>query len=116
MSNIIYEYLNENGEVIHVQVEDQTQRETTRGGSADKAPVLKRVQMKFEEALGTVKAATNGLKNVIDQVEPDEASVEFSIKAEGEAGLFTVCRAATSAEFKITLTWKYGKSQQKPTT
>jgi hypothetical protein len=110
MPNIIYEYLNEENQVIRIEAVEG-RRETTRSGSRDENTVVKRVQMKFEEALGPVKAAASGLKKVIDQVNPDEASVEFMVKASGEAGFFNICKAATEAEFKITLTWKSDKKE-----
>ncbi len=103
----IYEYLNEKGETIRIEAEDTRVQTATRGSrGSDESSTIKRVQIKFEEALGTVKAAAGALKNVVDQINPDEVSVEFSLKTEGEAGFFTICRASTGAEFKITLTWK----------
>ena len=107
MPNIIYKYINAEGEEILVKGESL--RENTRGGRDAKETIIKRVQVKFEEALGTVKAASKGLKKVVDEVNPDEVSIEFSLKAEGETGFFTIVRAATGAEFKITLTWKNEK-------
>ena len=103
-NNIIYEYENAEGEIIRIEAES-SQRGNTRGRGGNDDSTVKRVRMKFEEALGTVKSAAAGMKTIIDQVNPDEATVEFSIKAEGEAGFFTICRAATGAEFKITLKW-----------
>ncbi len=117
MPNIIYEYVNEEGAIIHIHAEDAHTRPVTRSGRRDKGEtVTKKIQMKFEEALGTVTAAAAGLKKVIDKVNPSEASVEFSLKSEGEAGIFTICRATAAAEFKITLTWKKEKTNQAPLT
>ncbi len=107
MPNTIYEYLNEDGEIIRIQVQETSDR--VRGGRGNTDATLQRVETSFEKALGTVKTATKGLKKVINEVSPDEAKVEFSIKAAGEAGLFTICKATTGAEFKITLTWKKEK-------
>ncbi|MCA0229158.1 MAG: hypothetical protein LCH91_01755 [Bacteroidetes bacterium] len=109
MSHIIYEYQNEKGETILVQAEDIRSTSSVRGGRATEESTIKRVQVRFEEALGTVKAAASALKNVVDEVKPDEFSVEFNLKAEGKAGFFAICQAATGAEFKITLTWKKDK-------
>jgi hypothetical protein len=106
MAGIIYEYSNEKGETILVHAEEV--RSNIRGGRDSDEATIKKVQVRFEEALGTVKAAASSLKKVVDEVKPDEFAVEFSLKAEGEAGIFTICRATTSAEFKITLTWKKG--------
>ena len=107
MPKIIYEYLNEDGDIIHIQGEALKPQRVTRGNTEDsEGVVVKRVKRTFEATLCTVKAAANGLKNVIDEVNPDEAAVEFTITSEGEAGLFSICRTAAGAEFKVTLTWK----------
>ncbi len=115
MPNIIYEYETETGELVSIEAIDLTEERTAipmRGGSRrneKEEPEVKRVKVSFEKALGTVKAAANGLRQVIKDTAPDEATVEFSLKATGEAGLFAICRAETAAEFKITLTWKTSK-------
>lgn len=112
MPNIIYEYETETGEIVSIEAitpEERTSSPSMRGGrreSQDATPELKRVRVSFEKALGTVKAAAQGIKTVIRETSPDEAKVEFSLKATGEAGLFAICRAETAAEFKITLTWR----------
>lgn len=117
MPNIIYEYETETGETVSIEaiapVETTTSSSITRGGrreNQDATPEVKKVKVSFEKALGTVKAAAQGLKNVIRETSPDEAQVEFSLKASGEAGLFAICRAETAAEFKVTLTWKSSKA------
>ena len=111
MPNIIYEYETEDGALVSIEATDPSGDSSAptrggRGGRQEEAPEVKRVKLSFEKALGTVKAAANGLKQVINDTAPDEAKVEFSLKATGEAGLFTICRAETAAEFKISLTWK----------
>lgn len=112
---IIYEYETDGGDTVRIQATPAAPAVPMRGGyrgETDDKSVVKKVQLRFEQALGTVKAAADGLKKVMDQVNPDEVAVEFSIAAEGEAGFFTICRAATSAEFKITLSWKNGKKNE----
>lgn len=119
MPNIIYEYENDKGEIIYINAtveENDEIRGATRGSRLSTPTIIKKVEVKFEEALGTVKAAAGALKNVIDEINPDEVSVEFSLKTEAEAGFFSICRAATGAEFKVTLTWKNEQnSKTKPT-
>lgn len=112
MPHIIYQYETEAGELILIEANDSPKSDSVpnmrggRGSRQEEAAEVRRVKLSFEKALGTVKAAANGLKQVINDTAPDEAKVEFSLKATGEAGLFTICRAETAAEFKITLTWK----------
>ncbi len=104
MANIIYEYETESGETVRIQAEPSEQKKY-RSGTEE--VVVQKVGVKFEAALGTVKAATKGLMRAMKEINPDEVSVEFSIKTEGEAGFFTICRASTEATFKITMTWKH---------
>lgn len=104
MPNIIYEYPTADGQTIRIEAEP-TRRGATRGGIS-KEEVIKKAEMTFEKALSSVQAAAKGLQTVIDQVNPDEATIEFNLKAGGEAGFFSICKAATEAEFKISLTWK----------
>lgn len=107
MSNIIYEYETETGEIVLIEASAPSSTSSMRGGGRDaQEREVRRVSVRFEQALGTVRAAAHGLMKVIKDTAPDEAKVEFSLKATGEAGLFTICRAETAAEFKITLTWK----------
>jgi len=110
MPHIIYEYQTEDGGTVAIETtESQPSTSPMRGGSrdsADKDTEIRRVNVSFEKALGTVKAAAGGLMQVIRETAPDEAQVEFSVKVSGETGFFTICRAETAAEFKITLKWK----------
>ena len=102
MPNIIYEYAD--GQKILVKSEAVAQ--TTRGGATDTKTLTKNVSARFEDAFQVVKPTIIAIKNSFGDALPDEFSVEFSLKAEGEAGLFMVCSTAIGAEFKITATWK----------
>lgn len=56
--------------------------------------------------------AVEGAKVVLDTVRaigPDEIEVKFGIKVSGQAN-WIVAKAATEANFEITLTWKHGDS------
>lgn len=64
-----------------------------------------------EDIAGRIKAATvpalRAAREVLDQardLSPDEVSVSFGIKVSGEAN-FLVAKAATEANFEVTLTW-----------
>lgn len=103
MPNIIYEYAD--GQKILIKGEEKS-NVVTRGSSTDAGTVTKKVATRFEEALQVIKPTLIALKNVLDEAKPDEVAVEFSLKAEGEAGLFTICSTSIGAEFKITATWK----------
>jgi hypothetical protein len=103
MPNIIYEYAD--GQKILIKGEEKSNY-ATRGGSTDAATVTKKVATRFEDALQCIKPTLIALKNVLDEAKPDEVEVEFSLKAEGEAGLFSICSTAIGAEFKIKAVWK----------
>lgn len=91
----------------------ETYREggTTRGrgeeatrGWAEKP--IQKAKLGFEEALGMVKSTATAFHAALKDASPDEITVEFSLKSEGEAGLFSICSANIGAEFKVTLTWQ----------
>lgn len=103
MPNIIYTFETEDGEEIRIFAEETNERATRSRGN--QSPEVKRVATSFEKALAPIKYAAKGLKRMMDEVAPDEATVEFSVKTEGSTGVFAICRASTGAEFKITLKW-----------
>lgn len=64
-----------------------------------------RIIGKIREA---VTPAVHGAKEVLDAVKdagPDEVEINFGIKVSGDANWF-IARAATEANFDVTLTWK----------
>jgi Trypsin-co-occurring domain 1 len=70
-----------------------------------------RIIAKIQEA---VKPAVRGAKAVLDAVKdakPDEMEVKFGIKVSGDANWF-IARAATEANFDVTLTWKRKQSAE----
>ena len=69
-----------------------------------------------EKVLGkireAVEPAVEGAKAVLDKVReagPDEIEVKFGIKVSGDMNWF-IAKAATEANFEVTLTWKPGPS------
>jgi len=78
---------------------------TTRGMNS--AAVIERAGQSFEDALGRIQPAVQG---VVDQMlslahRPDEVCVEFGLDLHAEAGAF-IAAASTTANFTVTLTWR----------
>jgi len=78
---------------------------TTRG--MEPAAVFGRAGRTFEDALGTIQPAVQG---VIDQMialthRPDEVRVEFGLDLHAEAGAF-IAAASTTANFTVAITWR----------
>lgn len=109
MPNIIYEYENADGQKILIKGEATPAaptRDGARSGNSEAKTITQKVTTRFEDALQVIKPTLIALKNTLDEAKPDEVEVEFSLKAEGEAGLFTICSTAIGAEFKIKAVWK----------
>lgn len=98
--------------VVTYELDDQTKvrfeiepTDEWRDVSSDK------VLGKIREA---VEPAVEGAKAVLDKVReagPDEIAVKFGIKVSGDMNWF-IAKAATEANFEVTLTWKPGTSDQ----
>jgi NTP-dependent ternary system trypsin peptidase co-occuring protein len=102
----LVEFESDTAEAILVEVEDLPGTVVTRGGGAG-AEVFVRAQRSFEDAVGRIRPAVQG---VIDQMlsfthRPDEVSVQFGIDLHAEAGAF-VAAVGSDANFNVTLTWK----------
>jgi hypothetical protein len=96
------------GADVVVQVDDDGGQQpgmVTRG--LRDAAVVQRVEQTFDDALSRVQPAVRSmlaqLRSPTDG--PDEIEVEFGIQMSAEVGAF-VAGASSSANFKVTLTWK----------
>src|SRR6478735_6112627 len=91
--------------VVQVADDDPGSGMVTRG-LRDSA-VVQRVEQTFDEALSRVQPAVRSmltqLRTPIDG--PDEIEVEFGIQMSADVGAF-VAGASSTANFKVTLTWK----------
>ena len=108
MPIVIYEYESEFGEIfIESESLSSGNKNIPLSGNQDKYNLREKVKVKFEDALSAVKSTASSLNSVIDHVGPNEVTVDFNIKAKGEAGFFAICKATTEADFKISLKWKF---------
>ncbi|WP_051973569.1 CU044_2847 family protein [Cryobacterium sp. MLB-32] len=92
------------GGVVLVEATAPTGGVMTRG--MDGAGVFARARQSFEDAVGNITPAVEG---VIDQLlalaeRPDDVSVTFGLDLHAEAGAF-IAAASTTANFTVTLTW-----------
>jgi hypothetical protein len=69
------------------------------GDAAEKAKEL------FEDALGKIKPATKALVATLQDLGPDEATVEFGVKLSTKAGI-VIASADKEVNFVFKLTWK----------
>lgn len=98
------EFPTDDGEPVVVEVEvSDTEFGTESVGRA--ANVAAQAEASFREALARLRPVTEAIVNQIREISPDEAVVEFGIKLDAKAGAF-LASAGTSANFKVTLTWK----------
>ncbi|CAN7164140.1 CU044_2847 family protein [Terrabacter sp. LjRoot27] len=103
----LVEFAAADGEVVLVEVSsDLTRRPVTRGlgGGVD---VVERANVSFEEAVGRVQPAVEGVVARLRALPeaPDEVHVEFGLNLHAEAGAF-IASASTTANFTVALTWR----------
>jgi hypothetical protein len=97
----IYEYDSDFGKItINV---DNDNNDLYRDSESNNTTKAKR---KFDEAISVVKSTALSMGKLMKEIEPSEATVEFNIKASGEAGIFSICKVSGEADFKISVTWK----------
>ncbi|MCM3689048.1 CU044_2847 family protein [Kocuria rosea] len=101
----LVEFSTGTGDSVLVQVSSGPGVPVTRG--AGSAALVQQAQRTFEEAVGRIRPAVQGL---IEQLvalphRPSEVSVEFGINLHAEAGAF-IAQAGTSANFTVKLTWE----------
>jgi hypothetical protein len=96
--------LQEGGSVL-VEVEDDVGG-ATRGWGDTNRRVVDQAQQNFEEAVGRVQPAIQGLLSQLRALAetPEEIQVEFGLQLSAEVGAF-VAGASTTGNFKISMTW-----------
>lgn len=97
---------------VSAQAKDHYQEGQTRGGKDETDEKFKEAAITFQKALAPLKAAWKGLDNVLEEVTPDEATIEMGVKIAGKMGIPFVIMADKDVHFKVTLMWKK-ESQQR---
>ncbi len=90
------------GDGVTVQIEFEAGDEFRPAGSNN---LLGTVQEAIEPALLAAQTVIERAR----EASPDEVSVRFGIKVSGQANWF-IAKAATDANFEITMKWKPGKA------
>ncbi|MEX5258103.1 CU044_2847 family protein [Kocuria arenosa] len=87
-----------------VQVSGGAGVPVTRGGGS--AAMVQQAQRTFEEAVGRIRPAVQGLFDQLVALphRPSEVSVEFGINLHAEARAY-IAQAGTSANFTVKLSW-----------
>ena len=102
----LVEFPSANGGSILVEVSETPGSVVTRGGGGQ-SEVFARAQHTFEEAIGRIQPAIQG---VIDQLRflperPDQVSIEFGLELSAQLGAF-IAGSSAGANFKVVLTWR----------
>ena len=95
---------------LHIIVDSNSEGTSIyRGDSSDNEVEVKRIENKFNMAFRVIRTASLSIIDVIEEIAPDEASIEMNLKAVGEAGFFAIAKIASEAEFKISIKWTNDK-------
>jgi hypothetical protein len=92
------------GEPITVEAKvDDEGYDSVKAGRAE--DVIERAEETFEEALASLRPATEAVVDHLRDLQPREATVEFGFNLNMESGA-VIASAAATANFKVTLKWK----------
>ena len=77
--------------------------------------VVERARQTFEEAVGRVRPAVEGIIAQLRSLAevPDEVHVEFGLDLNAEAGAF-IAAVSTTANFTVALTWRRDPVSERP--
>jgi hypothetical protein len=104
----LIEFPTASGGTVFIEVADGTGGLVTRGGTHGE--VFARAQQTFENALGHIQPAVQGVIDELLSLEnrPEEVCVEFGLDVHAEVGAF-IAAASSTSNFKVTLTWRNPK-------
>jgi NADPH-dependent glutamate synthase beta subunit-like oxidoreductase len=103
----LVEFPLEGGGSVLVQVDDVGTGEVTRGWGDRDARVVEQARQSFEQAVGRVQPAVQGLLTQLRSLAetPEQIQVEFGLQLSAEVGAF-VAGASTTGNFKVSMTWR----------
>ena len=107
MKRLVEFPLQDGGSVLVEVEDDSAPGEVTRGWGDSNRRVVEQAQQNFEQAVGRVQPAIQGLllqlKALVEP--PEEIQVEFGLQLSAEVGAF-VAGASTTGNFKVSMTWR----------
>jgi hypothetical protein len=103
----LVEFPLQDGGTVLVQVDDEAPGEVTRGWGDRDTRVVEQARQSFEQAVGRVQPAVQGLLNQLRSLadRPEQIEVEFGLQLSAEVGAF-VAGASTTGNFKVSMTWR----------
>ena len=107
MARQLVEFPLQDGGTVLVQVDDGAPGEVTRGWADRDTRVVEQARQSFEQAIGRVQPAVQGLLNQLRALAdtPEQIEVEFGLQLSAEVGAF-VAGASTTGNFKVSMTWR----------
>jgi len=108
MAKRLVEFPLDHGGSVLVEVDDDVPRDgVTRGWGDSNRRVVEQAQQNFEQAVGRVQPAIQGLLSQLRGLAetPEEIQVEFGLQLSAEVGAF-VAGASTTGNFKVSMTWQ----------
>jgi len=108
MGKRLVEFPLQGGGSVLVEVEDDVGGDgVTRGWGDTNRRVVDQAQQNFEQAVGRVQPAIQGLLTQLRSVaeSPEQIQVEFGLQLSAEVGAF-VAGASTTGNFKVSMTWQ----------
>jgi hypothetical protein len=107
MARQLVEFPLQDGGTVLVLVDDGAPGEVTRGWADRETRVVEQAQQTFEQAVGRVQPAVQGLLKQLRSLAdtPEQIQVEFGLQLSAEVGAF-VAGASTTGNFKVSMTWR----------
>ena len=96
------------GTLIHIETSEYSGREALTSRTSEE------VKRQFDECLGTVRKAARAVRDALEEAQPDEREVEFSLKASVELGGFMVAKSSGEGAYSIKLKWKKSEKEEIP--
>jgi hypothetical protein len=114
--NMTTEYIEtqtKDGSTIRIEVEPGVKTSTGFGASATTAEATGEAAVTaFQGTLDTVRACANDMIDTLQSLDtpPSNASVEFALKVDAEAGAL-IAKSGSDIHFKVSLSWKQPESE-----
>ena len=71
--------------------------------------VTDRVRLTLEEALGKLKPSLHKIVHALNEISPDETTVEFGLKIGGETGVI-IAKGTAEVNFAVRMSWASRRS------